>query len=70
MRRVVVVTNYCPNPPPQYDKWSAQLEGVREYERNDFVGYGSTEAEAVQNLYECISEAEEADEVQQYGSRR
>jgi len=54
-RRLLVMTEYNPN---HKDKWTAWPEN----QPNDFIGFGATEAEAVQHLYECIADYEEGGE--------
>ena len=52
MRRVIVVTSRI-NPPIRNMTWRAVLGGIAAY--NDPFGLGSTEAEAVRDLYEEIA---------------
>ena len=61
MRRVVVVTSRI-NPPIRNMTWRASLGGATTH--NEPVGLGSTEAEAVRDLYEeiCFREAKAEEE--------
>jgi hypothetical protein len=61
-RRVTVVTSHVYPPIPiRYMDWQATLDG---YEPGDLIGNGSTEAEAVMDLYQQIEDRESDQEEQ------
>ena len=64
-RRILVITTFDPPPiPDRNHDWSARLDS---YEPGEPIGYGSTEADAVYDLYIEIELAEEDEEVRTRG---
>jgi hypothetical protein len=59
-RRVLVITTYDPKPiPTRNHDWSAYLDN---YEPNEPLGHGPSEADAVYDLYAQIADREDATE--------